>query len=105
MHEDRQWKPELCSCKDSDWGGHMVTPLRQDGSPPSKFGSDVKIDDSTYAPKGYKKVYYPYNETFWREHSRLPKWSENSLRENREGFLAWGFMVDREWDWDEGSRM
>lgn len=36
-------------------------------TPSPKFGSDLKTDDATYAPRGYENIYDSQNETFWRE--------------------------------------
>lgn len=36
-------------------------------TPSPKFGSDLKTDDATYAPRGQEKLYDSHNEAFWGE--------------------------------------
>lgn len=48
-----------CRIQHQNWYNH-TTDVRWITHP--KFGSEVKTDDITHAPKGHEKVYYSHNE-------------------------------------------
>lgn len=50
-----------------------------DGLLNPKFGLDVETNNHTHSPRGYEKLYYSHNETFWSELGKSPGRFKNDL--------------------------
>lgn len=57
------------------WFSHVRT-----GSSPYKLGSDVKADDMTHTPKGYKRFIIYIVRSFCGKQGRTLGWSEDGER-------------------------
>lgn len=64
---------------DEDYCGHHGN--RMDPPYTPKFGSDVKTDNDTHAPRGSKKVYDSHSKAFQGKQSMLESRSGNGFGE------------------------
>lgn len=61
----------------------LWSPAEERWIPHTKFASDVKMDDTICAPKGYEKAYNSCLMRISGESKQVPKQVQNGLKEQR----------------------